>query len=204
VIEIIKSNRKNFDEELVLVLDSVYQDDQSYRLQADEIEKTYGWDSEEMTALVKTIQEKDSMNLIKVTNILDEHGWLGADVVGNSGNLTLFLVIQHSPPETQEKYLPMMREAVINGNAHTSHLALLEDRVACGKGQKQIYGSQIGQNQETGEYNVLPLVDPDNVDKRREEVGLGPIQDYVSMWGIIWDVEEYKKKLPEFEALQKK
>lgn len=157
-----------------------------------------------MKAHWKIINEKDSINLIKVKKILDERGWLGADIIGNQGNSTLFLVIQHSDIETQEKYLPMMREAVSKGNARASSLALLEDRVALRKGGKQIYGSQVGRDQETGEYYVLPLVDPDNVDKRRAEVGLGTIQDYISNWGMTWDVEEYKKKLPEIEAKQKK
>jgi hypothetical protein len=199
VISIIKSNRKNLDEQLVAILDTIYQKDQGYRLEADEIKEKYGGESEEMKAFVKVIQEQDSINLFKVTNILDVHGWLGPDIIGNQGNLTLFLVIQHSYPETQEKYLPMMREAVKKGNAHAAYLAMLEDRVALGKGEKQIYGSQIGQDQETGEYYVAPLIDPDNVDKRREDVGLGPIQDYISNWGITWDAEEYKIYLPEIE-----
>ena len=200
VIDIIKSNRKFFDEHLVSVLDTIYQKDQGYRFKADEIEEKYGRESEEMNAFVKIIQEQDSINVVKVTNILDERGWLGPDIIGNEGNLTLFLVIQHSYPETQEKYLPMMCEAVKKGNAHAAHLALLEDRVALGNGEKQIYGSQIGQEETTGEYYVLPLIDPDNVDKRRGEVGLGPIQDYIYMWGITWDLEAHKKRIIEFEA----
>ena len=199
VIGIIMSNRENLDEQLVAILDTIYQKDQGYRLQAEEIEEKYGRESEEMQTFVKIIQEQDSINVVKVTNILDERGWLGSDIIGNEGNLTLFLVIQHSYPETQEKYLPMMREAVKKGNAPAAYLALLEDRVALGKGEKQIYGSQIGYDQETGEYYVAPLIDPDNVDKRREEVGLGPIQDYIYNWGITWDAEEYKKNLPEIE-----
>jgi len=123
-------------------------------------------------------------------------------VIGNQGNTTLFLVIQHSDIETQEKYLPMMRDALSKGNARASSLVLLEDRVALGKGEKQIYGSQVGRDQETGEYYILPLIDPDNVDKRRAEVGLETIQDYISNWEMTWDVEEYKKKLPEIEAKQ--
>ena len=86
------------------------------------------------------------------------------------------------------------------GNARASSLALLEDRIAIGKGEKQIYGSQVGRDQETGEYFVLPLIDPENVDQRRAEVGLGTIQYYISNWGMTWDVEEYKKQLPEIEA----
>lgn len=207
VIEIVKANKEkaeaNLDKPLVAILDTIYQEDQKYRQQIKGIEEKYGWESDEMKAHWKIINEKDSINLIKVMKILDERGWLGADVIGNQGNSTLFLVIQHSDIETQEKYLPMMREAVSKENARASSLALLEDRVALRKGEKQIYGSQVGRDQETGEYYVLPLIDPDNVDQRRAEVGLGTIQDYISNWGMTWDVEEYKKKLPEIEAKQK-
>jgi hypothetical protein len=87
----------------------------------------------------------------------------------------------------------MMREAVKKGNAEKSALALLEDRVALREGRKQIYGSQIGTNKETGEYYVSPLDDPDNVDKRRAGMGLGPLAEYVKQWNITWSVEEYKK-----------
>jgi len=97
-----------------------------------------------------------------------------------------------------------MREAVTKGNARASSLALLEDRVALGQGKKQIYGSQIGRNIETGEFYVSPLQDPDNVDKRRAEVGLSTLQEYVSNWNITWDVEKYKKELPEIEKSRNK
>ncbi len=204
VVSIVKSNRKKFDESLVSVLDTIYKEDQEYRLEAQDLAKEYGGESEEMKAHVKILLEKDSIHIIKIKEILDERGWLGSDIIGNQGNLTLFLVIQHSDFETQNMYLPMMREAVKKGDAHASHLALLEDRVALGKREKQIYGSQIGQNQETGEYYVSPLIDPENVDKRRAEVGLGPIQEYISNWGITWNVDEYKEHLPEYESQLKK
>jgi hypothetical protein len=128
---------------------------------------------------------------------------VGADVVGRQGNTTLFLVIQHSDQATQEKYLPMMREAVKNGKAQGSDLALLEDRVALGQGKRQIYGSQIGRDPETQIYYVSPLEDPNNVDKRRAEVGLGPLAEYVNYWQMKWDVEQYKKDLPKLEEKMK-
>jgi len=207
-VNLVKENKEraeaNLDKTLVATLDTIFQEDQGLRIQIDEVEKKYGRNSDEIKAHWKTIMEKDSLNLIKIQKILDEYGWLGPDIIGDQGNLTLFLVIQHADLETQEKYLPMMREAVSKGNANASNLALLEDRIALRKGGKQIYGSQIGMIQESGEFYVLPLVDPDNVNKRRSEVGLGSIQDYISMWGMTWNVEEYKKKLPEYEARQKK
>jgi hypothetical protein len=203
VLDIVKANKEkseaNLDKALVEILDTIYQEDQGLRRRIREVEEKYGRDSDEMKAHWRTIAEKDSINLIKIQKILDERGWLGPDTIGNQGNMTLFLVIQHSDQAVQEKYLPMMREAVAKGNARPSSLALLEDRVALRQGKKQIYGSQIGRNQETGEFYVSPLQDPDNVDKRRAEVGLLTLQEYVSYWNIVWDVEKYKKELPELE-----
>ena len=96
-----------------------------------------------------------------------------------------------------------MREAVKKGTAAAGNLALLEDRVALGQGKKQIYGSQIGRDQDTKLYYVQPLSDPDNVDKRRAEVGLPPLADYVANWQIKWNVEQYKKDLPAIEKQEK-
>ena len=207
LLEKVKQNKDkaevNLNKPLVATLDSIFIEDQKYRQQIDGIEKKYGWESKEMKAHWKIISEKDSINLTKVKYILDKYGWLGADEVGGQGNSTLFLVIQHSDQATQEKYLPMMRDAVKNGKARGSSLALLEDRVALKQGKRQIYGSQIGRDPETQIYYVSPLEDPDNVDKKRAEVGLGPLSEYVSRWQIKWDVDQYKRDLPKLEEKTK-
>jgi hypothetical protein len=207
LLEIIKQNKEraeaNLNKPLVAELDSIYTEDQKYRLQIGQIEKKYGWGSNELNAHWKIINEKDAINLIKIKSLLDKYGWLGTDVIGEEGNSTLFLVIQHADLPTQQKYLPMMREAVKSGKAKGSALALLEDRVALREGRKQIYGSQIGTNMITKLNYVLPLEDPDNVDKRRAEVGLQPLAEYVIYWQIKWDIEQYKKDLLIIEAKEK-
>lgn len=187
---------------LIKILDSINYEDQNYRLQIDAIDKQYGRNSRQMDSLWKIINTKDASNLMIVTSILDQYGWLGAEEVGNRGNSTLFLVIQHSDLATQQKYLPMMREAVKNGKAQSSSLALLEDRVALGLGKKQIYGSQISRDN-NGEYFVMDLDDPDNVNKRRKEVGLNSIEEYINHWQIKWDVKKYKKEMSEKESKKK-
>ena len=48
---------------------------------------------------------------------------------------------------------------------------------------------------------MSPLEDPDRVDERRASVGLGTLADYVSHWNMTWDVESYKKQLPELEKM---
>jgi hypothetical protein len=200
LLETIKQNKEkaeiNFNKPLVAQLDSIYIDDQTYRKQLVEIAKKSGWESQEVKDLWKIIHVKDSINLVKIKSILDQYGWLGADEIGAQGNSTLFLVIQHADIATQEKYLPMIREAVKNGKAKASELALLEDRVALRQGKKQIYGSQVGRDPDTQQYYVMPLEDPDNVDKRRAEVGLQPLASYLNNWQMKWDVEQYKKDLP--------
>lgn len=193
----------NYDKPLQNELLTIFEEDQKYRIQMNETQKKFGQDSKEMQDLWKIANQKDSINLLKVKKILDEKGWVGKDKVGAQANSALFLVIQHSDLETQKKYLPMMKEAVTKGNASSSSLALLIDRIEIREGRKQIYGSQIGINPNTNTHYILPLIDPDNVDKRRTEVGLGSIADYIKNWNLIWDVEKYKSELPELEKLNK-
>ncbi len=203
---IVKENKDkseaNLNKPLVAELDTILNDDQDDRMKLDGIMKKYGIKSDEYEQLAARVERKDSVNVLKVTKILDQYGWLGRDVVGKEGNMTLFLVIQHADIKTQEKYLPMMREAVKNHHANSAALAMLEDRVALDEGRKQIYGSQVASGAD-GVMYVRPLEDPDNVDKRRAEVGLGPIAEYVQYWNIKWDVEAYKKQLPGLEKKQK-
>lgn len=193
----------NYDKPLQAELLTILDEDQKYRKQIHETLKKFNDDSKEMQDLWKITLQNDSINLLKVKKILDEKGWVGKDKVGAQANSALFLVIQHSDLETQKKYLPMMKEAVIKGNANAGSLALLIDRIEIREGRKQIYGSQIGTNPNTKTQYVLPLIDPDNVDKRRTEVGLGSMSDYVKNWNLIWDVEKYKSDLPELEKLNK-
>jgi hypothetical protein len=193
----------SYDIPLQKELLEIYKDDQEIRNQYVSAQKKYGYQGKEMDSLGKIMVLKDSLNLIKIVKILDEKGWVGKDKVGQQANSTLFLVIQHSDLKIQQKYLPMMREAVKKGNANSSNLALLEDRIALREGKKQIYGSQIGTNPTTKTQYVLPLEDPDNVDKRRSEVGLGTLADYVKNWNFVWDIEKYKKELPEIEEMSK-
>jgi hypothetical protein len=189
----------NFIKPVVAILDTVYQDDQKPRQGIVPLIQKEGMQSPAVQEKLKEMHYYDSVDLVKVEKILDEYGWLGFDKIGKMGALTLFLVIQHSPLKVQEKYLPMMREAVKNKQAFAGNLALLEDRVALGEGRKQIYGSQLRTDTVTHKNILLPLEDPENVDKRRAEVGLGPLADYLKSFGVEWDPQAFKKQQDEAE-----
>lgn len=168
-------------------------DDQKYRIEIEYLEMRYGIHSQQVDSLWSLMRLTDSLNLIKVEAILDKYGWLSETEIGSQCNTVLFMVIQHSDLKTQEYYLPLMRDAVRCKKAKAAELALLEDRVAIRNSKEQIYGSQIGQDPTTLKYFVLPLIDPENVDKRRAEVGFQAIAHYLEYWNLTWDVDQHKK-----------
>jgi len=177
------SGQSKFNKELAALLDTVYNEDQSDRLKIDSLQKKYGWESGQVQSLLKNLQTKDSINLIKVKNIIDAYGWLGPDEVGKQGAQTIFLVIQHADSLTQVTYFPLMQEAVKNGKARPQELALLEDRILTTQGKEQIYGSQVRTTKE-GKYEFFPIKDEINVNKRRASVGLQPLEEYAKYFDI--------------------
>lgn len=183
-----KEKEKKFDMQLIDKLDTIYEDDQNCRAKFEFALKKYKENSKEFQQIKRECMRIDSINQIKISKILDNRGWLGKDVIGSKGNLTLFLILQHADNNInmQLKYLPLLKKAVLNGKANPEHFAMFEDRIRINQGKKQIYGTQIGKDKKTGKYFVEPLEDPLNVDKRRKEVGLGNIADYVKQWGINW------------------
>ena len=57
-------------------------------------------------------------------------------------------------------------------------LALLIDRIRVRNGEPQLYGSQLHWDESAGAPIFFPIEDPANVNARRAEVGLGPIEEY--------------------------
>ena len=204
---IVKQNKEkievHFDKDLVAVLDKIYFDDQSTRNQIRSMEEKYGRNSEEMDAFWKTILKKDSINLIKVSKILDERGWPNKKLIGKQGTSTLFLVLQHANQEAQEKYLHLIQKAVADNNLPKRQYAMFYDRLLLRRGERQVYGTQLAINNESKTPYVLPLKDPLNVDIRRAEMGLNTMQENLNRWNLIWDAETYIKELPAIEAKEK-
>lgn len=194
VISSAQKNKDKFEENLnkplIRQLEDIYLKDQTLRkLYTDAVDK-FGNDSEEMDYYWRLISQEDSLNLIRVVDIIEKYGWVGKSQVGKLGNMTLWLVIQHAPLEFQERYLPLLRASVGKQESQGMHLAMLVDRIRMLKNQPQVYGSQVVVDKKTGRYVVYDLEAPELVNRRRSEVGLGPIQDYVKKWKIVWEVEQ--------------
>ena len=110
--------------------------------------------------------------------------------------MTVWLIIQHADISTQEKYLPILEESVLQGEAQAKHLAMLQDRILMRKGLKQKYGSQVRRNRDTNQYDIYPIEDVEDVDKRREAIGLAQMDEYLQRWKLTmkanypYEVEE--------------
>ena len=125
----------------------------------------------------------DSSNLAQVEALIAKYGWMGKSKIGTMGNYTLWLVIQHADLATQEKYLPMLEKSVAESESRASELAYLKDRVLMRQGKKQIYGTQVVPSG-NGMQEFWPIEDMTNVDKRRAEVGLEPIEQYAKKFNM--------------------
>ncbi len=156
-----------------------------YILERDQKTRAHG-DSVEFMAYF------DSCNLAEVAELIDQYGWPSKHFVGGAGNRAVFLVIQHADLATQEKYFPLLEKSVAEEESSPSHLALMTDRIFMRKDKKQIYGSQVIFNKETGTQEFYPIEDEANVDIRREKVGLEPLKKYAKYFGIDYEYPEKK------------
>ncbi len=175
LLEKINPNHEFYHDSLALLLLKIYEDDQKYRKMMDEIKYRYGNDSKEYRELIESMVRQDSNNLVNVTQTIDQYGWLSVNEVGHSGNSALWLVIQHAELSIQEKYFPVMKAAVENHKASKQNLAYLEDRILMRQGKKQLYGTQYKLDPKTGEMRLWDIDNPENLNKRRESVGLPPM-----------------------------
>jgi hypothetical protein len=82
--------------------------------------------------------------------------------------------------------LPLVRRAVLQGQARASDLALLEDRVLVAQGKLQRYGSQMRSSPTPGPPVLEPIENEPCVDRRRASVGLEPLADNLRRFGVSY------------------
>jgi len=195
LIDKIRLNNKvpeqHLNKPLIALLDTIYTEDQTDRNNLDIIKQKFGWQSKQIDSVWNRIRIQDSVNLARIKFIISVNGWPGPNKIGEKGSSTIFLVIQHADSLTQITYLPIMRTAVKNGNARSQDLALLEDRVLTYQGKEQIYGTQI-KIDSAGNCSFFPIKDEVNVNKRRLNVGLGPLEYYAKYFGIKYILSSKK------------
>ena len=122
----------------------------------------------------------DARNTAWLRDVVDEHGWVTYSDVGRDGAGAAWLILQHAiaDPAFQRQCLDLMK-GLPKDEVSQQDLAHLTDRVLLAEGKPQIYGSQFVVRD--GEWVPLNLHDEENVDARRAEVGLPPMDEYRQM-----------------------
>lgn len=166
---------EKFNDSLASILEKIYESDQTIRGEMSKLRQKYNTASPEYKDLARRMQVTDSINLVLVTSLIDQYGWLSKAVVGKTGNSAIWLVIQHADLATQEKYYPIMEKAVQENKASKKDLAYLEDRILMRQGKKQLYGTQYKLDPETNEMKLWEVEDPDRLNERRTSIGLPPM-----------------------------
>lgn len=129
-------------------------------------------------------QHQDEQNLTIVINLIKQCGMPTLAEVSQEQMMAIWLVIQHSDLDYMKSYLPMLEASAKKGDLDRSMIALTKDRVLMYEGKPQIYGSQVMNGK------LWDLYRPEYVNKRRREVGLDPIEDYLKVFDIQFDIPQ--------------
>jgi hypothetical protein len=147
-------------------------------------------------------------NAQELESVVEKFGWPGKSVVGEEASNAAWLILQHAigNPKLQRRCLPILREAVAQGEAEPAHAAYLEDRICFFERRPQRYGTQFDWD-ENGQMSPWLLEDPDKVDEFRRSVGLPPLADRIEQARKGENEEpkpvELKKRQEEMEAWAK-
>lgn len=182
-------------ENLIAVLDTIWQKEQIPIRLRDSLINIYGAESKEADVYQKEYRKNHALNIIKIRKILDKNDWPEQALIGEQGNRTICNVLQHADQKTREHYIPLMKQAVLDKKLEPRYLVRAQDRIATDKGELQIYGGQMKYYPETKTFNVWPVFDPINIDKRRSEIGLEPIAKFLkNRFDFEWNLKEQIKR----------
>lgn len=146
------------DSALYLRLKQIYADDQMYRKDAS------------LFDLHKVERRKlDSINVVKVKDIIREYGYPSKMLVGDQ-NSTPFFVIQHADLKTREMFLPHIKKAVKEHELSKTLLKMLLDRIYLDKYNTQIWGTQSIRNEGDATYQSVPIDTSEEALKLKKEI----------------------------------
>jgi carboxyl-terminal processing protease len=153
----------------------IFQRDLAWRADLDQSTRSRnssGWD---------TIDQDNTEWAKKVVKTM---GWPKADFVGKDSAKLFWLIVQHTPDLAfQEDCLGLMTRAVEEGQASATDHAYLYDRVQMHNKRPQLYGTQL-YAEDGGDLKLWIVEDPEDLDKRRDDLDLQPIAEYLKLFGI--------------------
>ncbi len=123
----------------------------------------------------------DESNRNRLKEIFEEYGFPTRKLVGKDAMQGIFIMIQHADgdKEWQKLQLENIEKAVKNGDMDGQSYAYLYDRIKINSGEKQLYGTQFAKVDPINKtVELAETEDIDNLDERRREIGMMPIEMY--------------------------
>lgn len=177
------------DTSVTFKLRELYWLDQRIRKNLMKLGEQYGYRSIELDSIKIEMHRIDSNNRRELIAIIQNNGWPTRENVDFDGMLAVFTIVQHAPLNFQKEYLPFVEESVKNGDISSLAFVYFLDKMRVKENKKQLYGTQLRlKEKQDSVYELFPVEDEENLNKRRLEVGLEPIEDYLKKKGIEYKV----------------
>jgi len=121
----------------------------------------------------------DETNTAWLKADLKAHRWYTISASGAEADKMAWLLAQHADRDRpfQREVLKILEGLLPTHETSASNYAYLYDRLADAEKRPQRYGTQ-GRCGPGQAWEPLPIEDPENVDKVRASVGLGPLAEY--------------------------
>src|SRR5947207_392201 len=129
------------------------------------------------------MEESDAKNRREILRIFDRYGWVTNSLAGKDAAHNFWLLVQHQTPAIQQRFLPALEKAAKGNNASMSDYAYLYDRVQMGLNKPQRWGTQA--TCENGKPVLYSVDDPTGLDKRRAELFMPPIREYLQIDSLV-------------------
>lgn len=134
-------------------------------------------DREELLERMKTAEQLVQEHTDRLKEIVDEYGWPSKRLVGFDGAHAAFMLLMQSNDTGFRAQALSLMQRLPKGQVDGDDLAITTDRVALDQGKPQVYGTQVECDFRDGTIAIRNgLVDEDNVDERRAELGLPPLE----------------------------
>ena len=120
--------------------------------------------------------------------IVSKNGWPTIALVGLPASENANLILTHSQDHNfQRKLIPKLQQLAEDGKILGSSVAGIVDKVLVSEGKPQRFGTQF--KWASGLLEMLPVEDPENLEKRRAQYLLPPMTEYKKMLADLYHVK---------------
>lgn len=133
--------------------------------------------------LLSKMRSTDSLNFFKLQALFNQYGFVHIDMIDSASAHNFWLLVQHQDkhPDFQQEVLVQIHSYCLKGLASVYDYVYLLDRVRINTDRLQVYGTQVILKDDSTGFMTKPVIDPENLNKRRKEVGLFSIEEYLDM-----------------------